>query len=228
MKDQDYELLSQFIDGELPAEASQELRGRLLAEPELRATYERLRKLDGRIRETFNAPGTDTVPSRVTSLLERRKNSADRKHAGWGFAIAASLLAAAGLLLSPDWRQQQTGAPSLASVLESTPSSGAAWETLGDGRQVQPVLSFAHIDGTWCREYLLSDDGATYRGVACRNEGTWVTSALENQALPGSANAYRPAGAGDSDAVATFIADNASGIALSREQETALIARRWQ
>ena len=95
MKDQDYELLSQFIDGELPAEASQELRGRLLAEPELRATYERLRKLDGRIRETFNAPGTDTVPSRVTSLLERRKNSADRKHAGWGFAIAASLLAAA-------------------------------------------------------------------------------------------------------------------------------------
>ena len=90
MKDQDYELLSQFIDGELPAEASQELRGRLLAEPELRATYERLRKLDGRIRETFNAPGTDTVPSRVTSLLERRKNSADRKHAGWGFAVAAS------------------------------------------------------------------------------------------------------------------------------------------
>jgi negative regulator of sigma E activity len=171
MKDQDYELLSQFIDGELPAEASQELRGRLLAEPELRATYERLRKLDGRIRETFNAPGTDTVPSRVTSLLERRKNSADRKHAGWGFAVAASLLAAAGLLLSPDWRQQQTGAPSLASVLDTTPSSGAAWETLGDGRQVQPVLSFAHIDGTWCREYLLSDDGATYRGVACRNEG---------------------------------------------------------
>ena len=228
MIDQDYELLSQYIDGELAAEATQQLRRRLLAEPELRATYDRMSKLDGSIRETFNVPGADTIPPRIASLLESRRNPAERRHAGWGFAIAASLIAATGLLLSPDWRQTETSAPSLAEVLDTAPSSGTTWETLDDGRQIRPVLSFAHVDGTWCREYLLSDDGATYRGVACRTESTWVTSALDSQALPGGTNAYRPAGAGDSDAIANFIADNASGIALSSEEEAALIARRWQ
>lgn len=227
MKEQDYELLSQYIDGELAAEDAQKLRRRLLAEPTLRATYDRLSSVNNEIRDTFNARGTDTVPQRVSALLQSKSTSSQGRRAGWGFAVAASLLAATGLLLNPDWRQADSDAQ-FASVLDSTPSGLAGWETLEDGRQVKPVLSFAHVDGSWCREFLLADDGATYRGVACHSNSEWVTVVLDGQDAPGSTTEYRPAGAGDSDQVAAFIAGNASGIALSRSEESELIARRWQ
>ena len=227
MKEQDYELLSQYIDGELAADQAQTLRHRLMSEPELRAAYDQLCSVNDEIREAFNAPGLDAVPPRVSALLENGHAASQSRRAGWGFAVAASLLAATGLLLNPDWRQAESDVQ-FASVLDSTPSGIAEWEMLEDGRQVKPVLSFAHVDGSWCREFLLSEDGATYRGIACRSDQNWVTAVLDAQDAPGSATEYRPAGAGDSDKVATFIADNASGIALSRTEESDLIARRWK
>jgi hypothetical protein len=227
MKEQDYELLSQYIDGELAADQAQTLRHRLMSEPELRAAYDQLCSVNDEIRETFNAPGLDAVPPRVSALLENGRAASQSRRAGWGFAVAASLLAATGLLLNPDWRQTDSDVQ-FASVLDSTPSGIAEWEMLEDGRQLKPVLSFAHVDGSWCREFLLNEDGATYRGIACRSDQNWVTTVLDAQDAPGSATEYRPAGAGDSDKVATFIADNASGIALSRTEESDLIARRWQ
>ena len=46
MTEQDYELLSQYIDDELAAETAQTMRKRLLAEPELRAKFERILSLE--------------------------------------------------------------------------------------------------------------------------------------------------------------------------------------
>ena len=53
MKDQDYELISQYIDGELAPEQAQEIRRRLLAEPELRSAYDDMRHVDSRVRQAF-------------------------------------------------------------------------------------------------------------------------------------------------------------------------------
>ena len=230
MKDQDYELLSQYIDAELPAAAAQQLRQRLMAEPELRAAYNSMRNANNTVHDTFNASGNDAVPSRVSSLLQGKGASNTQKRAAWGMAIAASLVAATGLLLTPDWRQSNVGSEDhlLTAALDSTPSQGDGWNLLSDGRQIRPVLSFAHVDGSWCREYLVQEEGASQRGIACRNQGQWVTAVLASQPMPGSNGEYRPAGAADADMINTFISSNATGIALSREEESTLISSRWQ
>lgn len=228
MKDQDYELISQYIDGELASEQAQELRRRLLAEPDLRATYDNMRDVDSKVRQAFQGSWTEQVPERITALLKKNVNGSAQRRAAWGMTVAASVLATAGLLLNPEWRGSGERDAALAEVLEVTPSRGAGWQELADGRQVRPVLSFAHTDGSWCREYLLSEDGATYRGVACRTGDQWVTTILDAQPMPGNATEYRPAGADDADAVATFITDHSEEIALSRKEEAELIARKWR
>jgi hypothetical protein len=233
MTEQDYELLSQYIDGELPTDQAQALRQRLLAEPALRAACERMRNADNRVRRAFEGSWTEEVPARISARLKRgtthREGMGDgQRRAAWGIAVAASIMAAAGLLLNPEWRGKDAGDSALAAVLDVTPSGGSQWQALTDGREVIPVLSFAHVDGSWCREYLLSQDGATYRGIACRSDGQWVTSILDAQPVPGNSTEYRPAGADDADAVAAFIDEHGAGIALSRREEAELIARQWR
>ena len=230
MKDQDYELLSQYIDAELSAAATQQLRQRLMAEPELRAAYNSMRNANNTVHDTFNASGNDAVPPRVSSLLQGKRGANTQKRAAWGMAIAASLVAATGLLLAPDWRQSNVDAGDqlLTAALDSAPSQGNGWNLLSDGRQVRPVLSFAHMDGSWCREYLVQSEATSQRGIACRSQGQWVTTVLVSQPLPGSNGEYRPAGAADADTINAFISSNATGIALSREEESALIGSHWE
>ena len=126
MKEQDYELLSQYIDGELAADQAQTLRHRLMSEPELRAAYDQLCSVNDEIREAFNAPGLDAVPPRVSALLENCHAASQSRRAGWGFAVAASLLDATGLLFNPDCRQAESDVQ-FASLLDSTPSGIAEW-----------------------------------------------------------------------------------------------------
>lgn len=228
MKDQDYELLSQYLDGELSATATSELRLRLMAEPELRAHYDRMRKVNADVHDTFNAPGSDAVPQRITQLLQS-DSSANKRRAGWGFAVAASLLAATGLLMNPEQAADSAADTVLTAALDNTPSRGDGWETLSDGRKLRPVLSFAHRDGSWCREYMLLQDDQSWRAVACRSAGQWTDSLrIASPAMQDSSTEYRPAGAGDIDKINAFIATHEAGIALSRKQEAEQISANWQ
>ncbi len=240
MTEQDYELLSQYLDGELAAPEAQQLRKRLVAEPVLRASLDRLQKVNNKVKDAFDVPGADTVPARVVTMVENARTRSGRlsqqHRAGWGLAVAASLVVASGLLLMPDWRQQ-TGDPLALSAdddalltyeFEYSPSRADGWDTLSDGRQVRPLLSFANKQGGWCREYLMSVDGVTWRGVACRTQGRWTTEVLSAEELGGSINEYRPAGAADSDQITQFIDTHSADIALSLEEEADLILRNWQ
>jgi hypothetical protein len=241
MTEQDYELLSQYLDGELAAPAAQKLRKRLIAEPVLRASLDRLQKVDNRVKDAFDVPGADTVPPRVVTMLENARTRSgrlsQRHRAGWGLAVAASLVAASGLLFMPDWQHQQTdnslavsaGEDALLTYeFEYSPSRADGWNTLSDGRQVRPLLSFANKQGGWCREYLMSVEGATWRGVACRTEGRWTTEVLSAEELGGSSSEYRPAGVTNSDQITQFIDTHSADIALSLEEEADLIVRNWQ
>ena len=235
MTEQDYELLSQYIDGELSDAAALDLRKRLLAEPELRAAYERLRSVDARLRAAFNTAEAEAVPERISAMLRnaptREEALPGRRRAHWGLAVAASLVAATALLLTPDWRQAPDpagGNELLAELLENTPSRSQGWDPLPDGREVRPLLSFRSTAGQWCREYLLQDADATLRGVACREQGAWHTEALAAETFVDQGSEYRPAGATQADDVNAWIDANAEDIPLSPDQEAALIARDWQ
>ena len=238
MTEQDYELLSQYLDGELAAPVAQKLRTRLIADPKLRASLERLQMVNNSVQQTFDIPGADAVPARVVKMVENtgmRTEGRPLLSAGRGYAaLAASLVAAAGLLFITDWRQPQypvepdTGDALLAHVLEYSTSRGDGWDALADGRQVRPLLSFQNKAGGWCREYLLSGEGGVWRGVACRIEGHWTTEVLRIEAFAGAANEYRPAGTEGADEIASFVNAHSAEIALSLKEEADVIAGQWQ
>ncbi len=231
MNEQDYQLLSSYADGELDERSAQRLEKRLAEEPELRETLDQLKALNHRLQQSFS--DADTVPERVKAMLQPMTGNVvpftqRRSRPAWHYAVAASLIAAAGLLLAPQWQDPTASAPTLAAILESTPSSASDWTHAADGRQIRPVLSFRSVDGDWCREYLVAMEDTGERGVACRQGGQWQVQVTASAQIPGGASEFRPAGAGDTDLVADFLADQADDIALSAAEEKAVIAADWQ
>jgi len=235
MTDRDYELLSQYLDGELDAGARAALDKRLAAEPGLADLLARLRRLDAQVAASVCASATDSVPAHVAALLQNDGKVVPLRRplrrAAWPAALAASLVAAVALLLVPgeDGQKPLTGSDALlAGALESEPSRGEGWVMLPDGRALQPVLTFPDREGNWCREFLLRDGDQDWRGVACREGGNWETQVVARETFLAAEEAYRPAGAGDNDKVAGFITRNAADIALGAREEQALIASDWQ
>ena len=230
--EQDYQLLSQYVDGELSPPEVQQLTQRLNAEPALQACLVELQTLQSCLQDTYRAAATGPVPERITALFEetpaRIVPLPHRRIANWGFALAASLVVAVAATQLAQQGPQPGTDTALSIALDNSPSRGSGWETLSDGRQLRPVLSFQGSSGAWCREYLLTDGKANWHGVACRNDGTWTTAVLANTEISDSTTEYRPAGAGDSDAVVAFIDLNAADIPLDAHQEAQLIARTWQ
>ena len=228
----DIQLLSQYIDGELPAADTQALRKRLLAEPGLRAEYDALRAADEQLKAHFDQAGAAEVPARVSQLLATPDSNGEGRRAGFGLAIAASILAASGLLLVPQTGQiagESDGANALAQALESSASRASGRDELADGRQFRAVLSFPGADGNWCREYMIADGDSNQHGVACRENGEWQTRVQAPDLLPqdNAADAYRPAGANNAQIIGEYIDNNASGIPLSLKQESQLIQSNW-
>ena len=238
MSEQDYQVLSQYLDGELGASQVQQLERRLGQEPGLRSQLERLQSVNASLVSAFDIPGADTVPAAVTRMVTESGNSnvvafPQRHKAGLGFAVAASLLAASGLLF---FEQSQPGVPTGTSIdtllvqeLENAPSRGEGWNLLADGRKMRAVLSFQSIDNGWCREYMLEAQGQQWHGVACRGTAQWKTSVVSPaEGLGGTATEYRPASAGDTDQVQNFVDSQALDIALSLKQEAQLSKDGWK
>lgn len=230
MNEHDYQQLSQYLDGELDMLTARRVEQRLAAEPALAATLEQMREQQAALRAAFE--GQEAVPASVVGLLKSRENvvALPRQappRPAWHYALAASLVAGIGLMLSPPWQAPDDNS-SIASVLETSPSMADDWATLDNGMQVRPVLSFRDNTGTWCREYVAVVGGDASRGVACRDGGQWQVRFEVASDLPGSTDQFRPAGAGDSDTIGAYLDEHAAGIALSAEQEAELIERGWR
>ncbi|MFT6957670.1 MAG: type II secretory pathway component PulJ [Halieaceae bacterium] len=235
MNNQDYELLSQYVDGELDPITSAQLQRRLDQEESLRRALQAMQALNTRIHAAFM--NTNTVPGHIPDLLGKKQSNVVafpqiNRQSGWGFAIAATLLATSGLLMFQNGGQMAGSLSAqdalISFALDQTPSRGEGWDTLDDGSDFRPVLSFQTVSGQWCREYLLHSEASMGRGVACNTDGTWMTEVFSSQSEPGTTNEYRPAGANDADAVAYFVAEQAASVALSAIEETQMIANDWQ
>lgn len=245
MNDQDWQLLSAYLDDELSPEARADCAQRLQQEPALTAGLQALEALQTELRGTLHSAAAaqpvpphikallDTAPVSITSLPHRLHNFTGAR--ARGFAVAASLAAAAALLLLPQWQGSPNGPQHdttnlLSATLEQLPSSADRWETLADGSEVRAILSFPIHDGTWCREYLLRSSEQSVRGIACRDNGQWETRvAVAQLMLPaGEEDAYRPASASDSDQIAAFVGINARDDVAGEEREAGLITSNWQ
>ena len=236
ISDADLERLSQLLDGELDAAGGQRMQRRLAEEPALAATWRDLQALDIELRQACAGHESTRVPDEIRALLTEataRNNVVPlfTRRTLWPLALAASLVLAVAIALvppgTPDTPRQSVA--TLASALEAN-ASAESWYPLDGNRQMQAVLTFKSHNGDWCREFLLrtSDAANAQRGVACRQAEQWRTEVLAPGAAPHSPSAYRPAAAGDSDAVQQFVRDHAADIALDARQEKTLIENGWR
>ena len=233
MTEQDYELLSQYLDGELPVEQAQELRKRLLAEPPLQAVYERLKKLNNRVKSAFNVPGADTVPAHVVKMVHDAETLFGQRFSQHACRLGYGCRSLGTCCRWCAFEQRNTGqsGEDTAAILpvrmrcchrcwSSRFPRVDVWTSLSNGSSVRPLLSFSSVQGGWCREYLLSDGDSKWRGVACRSGGQWLTAVLAaEESSRGTVSDYRPAGASTPDQIASFIDKQSADIPLSQEQE---------
>ena len=233
MRVDDDHLLSMYIDGELDAERTIALAGRLKVEPALRARLTAMENSDRLVKQVY-AGHSDSADSNLTALIQAKNVaifSAMSRWRKWATgAVAASVMAVVTLSVineQPSAFNPMTMDEALAQALEQSPSRAAGWEHLDGDRDFRSVLTFPAADGRWCREFLLAHNESHWRGVACRDEGTWVNQVVGSEVFLEQETQYRPAGAGDSEKVARFINETAADVALGPQQESALIASGW-
>jgi anti-sigma factor RsiW len=240
ISENDHELISQYLDGELNQVQTAQLETRLAVESPLSAYLEQLRHTDQALRDSLATQGR--VPEHITAMLSQADDKVvplrPRQQPRWGLAVAASLLAGIAAVNAPRWI---AGGPesllvpdaaesaAFAQVLENQPSIARGWYTVLDSVQMRPVLSFASTGGTWCREFLATQADEAWRGVACRRDEKWdVELLVQTPGLAAENSGYQTASAETADMVATFIDTNSTDIPLGRDEEAGLIANKWQ
>jgi hypothetical protein len=229
----DDHLLSMYIDNELDAERTIALVERLRAEPALSERLSAMECNDVALRTLYTQADQD-IPEHLAAMVQADNVvvvSFAQRWQTWATATAAASCAAI-VALVVNLNQSTDLNPMtmdilLANSLETSRSSAAGWESLGDDRQFRSVLTFPAADGRWCREYLLAQEGSHWRGVACRDEGQWVNQVVGSEVFLEQETQYRPAGVDDSETVARFIDETATDVALGPQQEAALISSGW-
>lgn len=229
----DDHLLSMYIDNELGAERTIALVERLRAEPALSERLSAMECNDVAVRTLYRQADQD-IPEHLAAMVQADNVvvvSFAQRWQTWATATAAASCAAM-IALVVNFNQATDLNPMtmdalLAGSLETSRSSAAGWESLGDDRQFRSVLTFPAADGRWCREYLLAQEGSHWRGVACRDEGEWVNQVVGSEVFLEQETQYRPAGVDDSETVARFIDETATDVALGPQQEAALISSGW-
>lgn len=242
------EILSAFIDGELPAEEMDEVRREIDQSAALAARVEALKKADRAVACAYRAIDDEPMPQGVLDLLAAKSEAPDsnvvslpRRRAGggaryWPAALAASLALAAGVGLGLQFSAGgaliagtiEKGNP-LYAALETTPSA----ETVKlDGRRgaiFTPVLSFRSQAGDICREFSLSSGDRGNRAVACRGDDAWIVEfAVAAAPLATDSGVYSTASSGLNEAFDSFVDDLIANEPFAPEEEAALIEAGWK
>jgi hypothetical protein len=229
----DDELLCRFLDGEASPEECLAVTERVRHDPGFAKRLEGFKANDLLLQSLNTTRDLAISPDLIARLTEKTPARAQTtafpltSRRSW-FALAASVTAVVGLglalqLAKIDNDPMPRMSAALAQALETNPSRSNGWDVLSDGR----VLTFPAADGNWCREFMLASNESHWRGVACRENNTWVTQVIGSEVFLDHASGYRPAGADDNDTVARFIDEQASDVALSRRQEQALLENSW-
>lgn len=249
------EILSAFLDGELPEAQMRQVRERLAEDPALADRLAELSATDEALVHHYSAIDERPLPEGLQQLLAdsdtrfesepgpakpsaqviefplwRRARQALSQHAG----LAASVALALGFGLA-----QLTGtftgtiAPNtadswqpVAQRLDTLPSGAS--QSLPDGREITPRISFVNQQGQYCRQYRLSGSEQSSENIACRTEqgsAAWEQMASISQPATESGSYQTASGGSVLDGVLDqMMADGI--IEPSREQQ--LIQQNWQ
>ncbi len=239
----DIELLAAFLDNALSDVECRAVEARLAAEPALAAQLDEMRRDDDLLRAAFDAPLTEPVPQHLLDLLalpvaaappvvttlHTPANDNSRTWRWAGGAIAAGLalaLVVANPFARPGGPAALGDTVAFSRSLDTTPSAQLA--SLGDGRTVQPQLTFARQGGGYCRQFAVSDASGTQDGVACREGSTWTVKVLvPGVKTAGGDGGYATAGGPANAKLDAELAALRDGDPLDPAAEKLLMQRGW-
>ncbi|MBB3060509.1 hypothetical protein [Microbulbifer rhizosphaerae] len=205
------EILSAFLDAELPQVEMERVRQRLCDDETLSDRLAELAGVDQLLAVTYSSIDERPLPEAVTAMLAeespprpaqviqfplwRRAHEQLQRHAGLAAAVTLAIGLGAGWLL-PDQRQSADNAwQAVATTLEHAPSGKT--QELADGRQLTPRLTFISRQGDYCRQYQVVSGTRGSENIACRSgDGEWqLTASVQQDAIqePGT---YRTASGG--------------------------------
>jgi len=244
------EQISAYLDGELPDDELKAVEKALDADPAAAARLAAFRRVDSIVKEAHGAPEDQEIPDAVLSLLEDAEPDPHEqptaevipfraKIRGVPLALAASIALGVGVTFGPGLMpgNQAPGTPSLAYAVGPLPSAdplvgvletAASAERVAAGpATVTPVLSFATVDGRYCREVNIAQDAEAIAAVACRSEGIWTIAVTAASEPVGPVQGFETASDPQPAGIATFVEQMKTGDALSVEEERRLIASGW-
>lgn len=206
------EVLSAFLDGELPEADMQTIRNLLVDDPSLGERLADLAAVDRAVAEHYGVIDEQALPEAVSELLKPESATAATvvafpywRRARQGLQRRAGTAVAAALALGFGLAQFWDGAPvdsnadwqQVAEALETTPSGKT--RILETDTELTPRLTFTNHAGEFCRQFLLQEQSKASEKIACRSSAEtagWVEMATVTVPKVESDNRYQTASGG--------------------------------
>ncbi len=240
MRDDIDELMA-LHDGELSDQDAADVQDRRLNDPESRELLEQLAKAD----KAFTAAADELlempVPDKLIEAIRQPQPQQEEKTAPQtaeiipfprrrglvGLAIAAGLATVIAtntqLFESPASPVVDSGAAGYATLLQETMESVPSGEirSSGDGSMsIAPLLSFTTEAATYCREFMSSQGGTEFSGVACRDSaGGWELVSQQQTLSAPDGDGYRAAAGQENGAPLPETLVKAAELSYAEEQE---------
>jgi len=146
-----------------------------------------------------DAPGLSPVSTPVLTpvaslLLHRVRKS--QLLAPRALALAASLVLAVGLsfVVLTEFRQQQSGVPTLAAYTNILDTATSGTTVTTDEFELTPRFTFVSRTNSICRLYQLDTAARITDNIACRKGDNWTLHTTVAATAPAAADQYLPAG----------------------------------
>lgn len=233
------ELLSAFLDNELSAEDTEQVREYIATDDAAAARLAQLAMVDQRVRNQVDQLSATPIPRAVLDLLDDQPVTAATNvtplSAATGFkhrvqqhlALAASVALVVGFGFGYAFNGSPTDTlqNNIAAVLEQQPSGMGI--PIENGATVTPQLTFTSTAGDFCRQYQLHDPQSQRAEVAiqCRTDGQWQQVAMAQIAYTDSSE-YRTASG--NHALDSVLDQMMATAPLSADEEAARIQAAWQ
>lgn len=240
------EMLSAFLDAELPAEEMEQVRVALELDDSLVMRMADLSQVDQWVIDNAKQMDNIDVPQKLLFLAQQidsgtNNNAAQttnnvvpltaaKKSGSEGFKLPYSLaagvaiVAVVGMLTFSSTTPDSLVNPNIAAVLDST-LSGEVKQT-SDGTSIKSQLSFVNQSGEMCRQYQLANNHTSSINIACKQVDGWHKKAHSGEQAGAISQDYQTAS--NQQNLDNVIDQMIVGAPLDRAQEQQAIDENWQ
>jgi hypothetical protein len=230
------ETLSAFLDYELPDTEMEQVRLALETDDELVMRLAELSEVDALLKQHANLIDQQPLSEALAKIVAKLQSNNVVQLSAWqrvkqsankSLAIAASIAIVFGVGTARYMQTQSNPslvAQNIATALDTQLSTDAI--TQANGATFKANLSFANLQGEFCRQYEVAVPANTNVAIACKTADGWQVKAQLQQGKSGNGSQYQTA---SSNAPLEQVIDQMiSGAPLNAKQEQQAIAQQWK